>query len=1058
MQPQFLSAPADRVSYCPTTNAKLSHSLGRGPQLSIAKSALVAVIAMATSLLVVVVPGSSTASAADPCAALPPGALGFGAQPLQSSDGCYDLGLPVGAKVRLSVSDYYSGVAITDSSGNEVCALEPSPGAHIDCTLSGASPFELRPAVTFSSRTYRATRLDDPSGCLDFSITTLDNLTATPFVGSDTAYVPTCGTVQLGVGPLLVLDSGEVDWTLYDIDANPVCRSVDSSCSVSEAGSHYLVAQSGSWGQFQLRAVPLAGSTCGTAAETSWAGAALGASLPEKYDIACLSLAGSPGQRMMLRLGFSNVVGEILDGAGKPGCDDLPASLGCTLTGVGPYRAIFRRTGPAPDTAVEAVAVRSVSPLVGCPAATISAFGSVAADNAPGVACRRITVPAGEYTIATDQDYTVYDEQTGAETCRTSDHCSFSADPQLLITEAVAPTFDLGLYQRASTSGCVAAGAGKSGRIAGGANNAMRCYSIVPTSGAVITRIDDLSMNWPSAEVVDAAGTRVCDFGANQALMQRCTLSGQSPYRVLVAPFAQRFDFTVLRTDTSSDCAASPQASFGSSTATTLSMSSGYVGCFSLDGDGLGLMRLAFVGSSAASRARLVAVDQENGACVTPIRSFISFDCNTSIVEGAHLTVVVQGDSTTPDTWQANWRSITSPLGCHTLSGALDEPAVAAELDGSLDADCFELATAPGDQVLGLRSADSSEVVGYADRPVYECQGGSPCQVKAGSRALFVVAPKAAVTAPQPYSFAAPKVMTATGPVDGCDQIAPMSFGFGPVTGTVGDSQPVHCYSVMDAPNTTLNAAVTAPAGSAPLVVGVKRGQSWSACYLSGVWQCSMLSDATGPELVPGLIVVGRVGRPLSDYSLTVTCSSWCRQDTLFVHFSDGMQRTAKVDEVLSPPDFEWNYMPTTQSYVWLRDGEPISGATSPTYRPTGDDLGHQLGLRIIASRPYFQDGVFDTAGPLIEKGVAPRNLTVPTIKGRVSIGRKVTAKPGAWSKSGTYHFAWLIKGRVVGTGKALKLKKAWLKKRLQLRVTVTRSGCDPSAPAYSARVRIRKR
>jgi subtilisin family serine protease len=46
-----------------------------------------------------------------------------------------------------------------------------------------------------------------------------------------------------------------------------------------------------------------------------------------------------------------------------------------------------------------------------------------------------------------------------------------------------------------------------------------------------------------------------------------------------------------------------------------------------------------------------------------------------------------------------------------------------------------------------------------------------------------------------------------------------------------------------------------------------------------------------------------------------------------------------------------WNTSGVTYSYRWLRDGQPISGATSATYKSTGSDVGHKLSLRVTASK-----------------------------------------------------------------------------------------------------------
>ena len=44
-----------------------------------------------------------------------------------------------------------------------------------------------------------------------------------------------------------------------------------------------------------------------------------------------------------------------------------------------------------------------------------------------------------------------------------------------------------------------------------------------------------------------------------------------------------------------------------------------------------------------------------------------------------------------------------------------------------------------------------------------------------------------------------------------------------------------------------------------------------------------------------------------------------------------------------------------TPSYQWLRGGQPIAGATQPTYRVSGDDLGQHLAVRVTLSKDNWR-------------------------------------------------------------------------------------------------------
>ena len=53
-----------------------------------------------------------------------------------------------------------------------------------------------------------------------------------------------------------------------------------------------------------------------------------------------------------------------------------------------------------------------------------------------------------------------------------------------------------------------------------------------------------------------------------------------------------------------------------------------------------------------------------------------------------------------------------------------------------------------------------------------------------------------------------------------------------------------------------------------------------------------------------------------------------------------------------------WDKRGLTFSYQWLRDGEPVGGATRQTLRLTSADVGHRLSVRVTAARPGAFPGV----------------------------------------------------------------------------------------------------
>ncbi|WP_205699377.1 Calx-beta domain-containing protein [Conexibacter sp. SYSU D00693] len=82
----------------------------------------------------------------------------------------------------------------------------------------------------------------------------------------------------------------------------------------------------------------------------------------------------------------------------------------------------------------------------------------------------------------------------------------------------------------------------------------------------------------------------------------------------------------------------------------------------------------------------------------------------------------------------------------------------------------------------------------------------------------------------------------------------------------------------------------------------------------------------------------------------------------------------AVLDATVTCADGQWTNAPASYTYVWLRDGQPITGATAKTYKITQADVGHELRCRVVAKNAAG-DSAPATSAPVVP--TAPLTVSV---------------------------------------------------------------------------------
>jgi hypothetical protein len=142
-------------------------------------------------------------------------------------------------------------------------------------------------------------------------------------------------------------------------------------------------------------------------------------------------------------------------------------------------------------------------------------------------------------------------------------------------------------------------------------------------------------------------------------------------------------------------------------------------------------------------------------------------------------------------------------------------------------------------------------------------------------------------------------------------------------------------------------------------------------------------------------------------------------------------------------------------SYIWLRDDRPIFGYTGATYYVHAPDAGHDISVIVRADKFGYAPLVATLSGPSIPEGVAPNNVTAPSISGPATpvSGDTLTADVGDWEPAIQlgYSYEWKNGGTLLGTGKTYKVRPVDAGQTISLLVTATAPGRPDSAPVAAS-------
>lgn len=152
---------------------------------------------------------------------------------------------------------------------------------------------------------------------------------------------------------------------------------------------------------------------------------------------------------------------------------------------------------------------------------------------------------------------------------------------------------------------------------------------------------------------------------------------------------------------------------------------------------------------------------------------------------------------------------------------------------------------------------------------------------------------------------------------------------------------------------------------------------------------------------------------------------------------------TPKLGNTLTAQIAAWAPVAEDFSYQWLRNDQPIGGATAATYDLSASDVDRQISVRVTGSKAGYDPKTVKSAAKTIEAAEFT-STPAPTISGTAQVGSTLTAKPGTWKPAASkYTYQWLRDGKVLSgaTKSKLVLTKADVGAQFSVTVTGTKIG-----------------
>ncbi|MFJ9429344.1 hypothetical protein ACIRQY_06725 [Streptomyces sp. NPDC101490] len=842
------------------------------------------------------------------------------------------------------------------------------------------------------------------------------------------------------------------------------------------AGAYTLRLTHHAWGTAKNRValVPLMSSTpgdCPAIPGTGYDTAPVTGTGTGALGVVCHSFTAAPGDRItteLQRVNYGESAQWVSDETGGRLCvqRNEDGSEGCVLPGGSRGYRVYGIVEDESDgtRAPYTLTVRRLSDPAGCATVAPSVYGTAPDRSGPATGCKTFTpTVTGGYDVRSvsesgQRDKVSVYERDGTYACRGYENlCTLTAGR----TYTVLTDQAVQVLGRTSTSGCVG-GVTLATPYRGtfSAPGEVDCLNLALPPGAHLAVQSDRTTD---ITVYDASGVEQC-LNATNLWDATCVLGGTAPYRALVTDEdmtegGDRYGLVVHRTDAPTACPAFAAADFGAVPARSVIRTGGgvFAGCLTIPATAHSSMEVFQIRQGAGgSYAEAVVVDAK-GRVSCEIRSYHGTLSACDLTPGLAHTVLVQGRDVKAETLLTRQDVTATARGCvSTPAVAVGGPSTGGVPAAPGTFTCHRVTTPAAGDTLHLDVRDGNDTVRLM---AFDAKGEVVCDyfsrgcATSGSAAYQVLLHvPVGGTAPTAYRLDAARIATPTGPAPGCAKVTNVSYGFGPLTGTLTEQRATQCWALPTAENDRFKVAF-GPAGTfetmpRPRMYDAVSRVDFCRGWYTGegqIYQCS-LSGSHAKAAKPTTLVIGLPEKP-AQTSLPVraqfSCDSFlCGTDERSI----GTVGPATVGRGKISMTVTGSALPDSAKVV-VTNGSFRAESTTLSVAPdrrgmtVGLDLTRAplgpLGVSVIMSGTQY-------SMPSVTVVAALRNTAVPGYSGTAAVGAKVTAKTGSWSLPVTsLAYQWRANGTAIAgaTAATYTIPAALRGKQLTVAVIARKTG-----------------